>query len=43
VSGDHVLLAPPYIIDETHLDEMIQKLSEALAAVLPALETATTV
>src|ERR1043165_8199830 len=28
VNGDHILLAPPYIIDETHVDEMARILSE---------------
>jgi len=30
-AGDHVLLAPPYIIDETHIDEIVRVLSEAIA------------
>jgi adenosylmethionine-8-amino-7-oxononanoate aminotransferase len=29
-SGDHVLLAPPYIIDESHIDEMIDILATTL-------------
>ena len=32
--GDHVLLAPPFILEERQLDELVQKLDEALAAVL---------
>jgi len=28
--GDHVLLAPPFIVEETHLDEIVEKLSAAL-------------
>jgi len=28
--GDHILLAPPFIVDETHLDEIIDKLSAAV-------------
>ena len=28
--GDHVLLAPPFIVEETHLDELTDKLSAAL-------------
>lgn len=28
--GDHVLLAPPYIIEETQLDELVEKLDRAL-------------
>ncbi len=30
VSGDHILLAPPYIIDESHVDEMAKVLSEVI-------------
>jgi adenosylmethionine-8-amino-7-oxononanoate aminotransferase len=26
IEGDHVLLAPPYIFDDSHLDELIEKL-----------------
>lgn len=32
--GDHILLAPPFILDETHLDELADKLDRALTAVL---------
>ncbi len=28
--GDHILLAPPFIIDETHLGEIVEKLGTAL-------------
>ncbi len=31
--GDHVLLAPPYIIDETHEQELVGKLAEAVSSV----------
>lgn len=31
-SGDHVLLAPPYIIDEGHEDELVEKLAVAIEA-----------
>ena len=34
VQGDHVLLAPPFIIEEAQLDELIAKLGTALDAVL---------
>jgi adenosylmethionine-8-amino-7-oxononanoate aminotransferase len=34
VAGDHVLLAPPYIISDTEIDELVDKLDAALAAVL---------
>ena len=30
VQGDHVLLAPPFILDETQLDELVDKLGVAL-------------
>jgi adenosylmethionine-8-amino-7-oxononanoate aminotransferase len=29
-SGDHILLAPPYIIDENHIDEIVGILAEVL-------------
>ncbi len=29
-SGDHILLAPPFIIDETHIAEIVEKLSVAI-------------
>ncbi|WP_442487087.1 aspartate aminotransferase family protein [Halomonas litopenaei] len=32
--GDHVLLAPPYIVEEDHLDEIVDKLDAALQQVL---------
>jgi adenosylmethionine-8-amino-7-oxononanoate aminotransferase len=34
VRGDHVLLAPPFICTEAQIDELIDKLSTSLAAVL---------
>lgn len=37
VNGDHILLAPPYIIDESHVDELVQALGRSLDAVLIAL------
>ncbi|MBE0452939.1 MAG: aspartate aminotransferase family protein [Roseovarius sp.] len=33
--GDHVLLAPPFIIDDTQIAELVDKLSTALRTVLP--------
>ena len=33
-SGDHVLLAPPFIIEDAHLDELVDKLAGACAAVM---------
>ncbi|MEZ5811291.1 MAG: aspartate aminotransferase family protein [Rhizobiaceae bacterium] len=34
VSGDHVLLAPPFIIEDRHVDEMVGKLDAAFGSVL---------
>lgn len=34
--GDHVLLAPPFIIDETHVAEIASRFSSALTAALAA-------
>jgi adenosylmethionine-8-amino-7-oxononanoate aminotransferase len=34
VQGDHVLLAPPFILEEAHLEELVSKLGSALDAVL---------
>ena len=31
--GDHVLLAPPFIIDENHIDEILQKLDTTVKKV----------
>lgn len=36
VQGDHVLLAPPFIVGETQLDELVGKLASALEVVLKA-------
>ena len=35
VQGDHVLIAPPFICTTSHLDELVDKLSAAVDAVLP--------
>jgi adenosylmethionine-8-amino-7-oxononanoate aminotransferase len=34
--GDHVLLAPPFTLSIGHLDELVDKLAQALERVLPA-------
>lgn len=34
VHGDHVLLAPPFIMEDHHIDEMVTKLDQALRATL---------
>ncbi|MEP3628634.1 MAG: aspartate aminotransferase family protein [Hyphomicrobiales bacterium] len=31
--GDHVLIAPPFIMDDTHVDELVGKLSKAVGSV----------
>ncbi len=33
--GDHILLAPPFIIDEAHINELVDKLTITLTKVLP--------
>jgi adenosylmethionine-8-amino-7-oxononanoate aminotransferase len=35
--GDHLLLAPPFIIDNGHIDEIVSKLDQALEATLRGL------
>ncbi|MFY2826397.1 aspartate aminotransferase family protein [Ruegeria sp. MALMAid1280] len=32
--GDHILLAPPFIIDEAQIDELVGKLSKTISAVI---------
>jgi len=34
VEGDHILLAPPFIIEEQHIDEIVQKLATTFSQVL---------
>ncbi|MCB1420003.1 MAG: aminotransferase class III-fold pyridoxal phosphate-dependent enzyme, partial [Notoacmeibacter sp.] len=34
VNGDHVLLAPPFIMDDDQVDEVVSKLERAVSAVL---------
>ena len=34
-SGDHVLIAPPFIITEAQVDELVEKLASALETALP--------
>lgn len=36
--GDHILLAPPFIIDPSHVDELVGKLSSGLEASLSTIE-----
>ncbi len=35
-AGDHILLAPPFIIDDTHVDMIVDRLGRAVDSVLPA-------
>lgn len=35
VHGDHVLLAPPFIISDAQIDELVEKLTHAIDKVLP--------
>lgn len=37
VRGDHVLLAPPFIVDDAQLDELVEKLGQALDATLSGI------
>ena len=34
VKGDHVLLAPPFIIENIHIDELVQKLGDSIDAAI---------
>jgi adenosylmethionine-8-amino-7-oxononanoate aminotransferase len=34
VRGDHVLLAPPFIINDEHIEELVDKLGQSLDAAL---------
>ena len=38
VRGDHVLLAPPFIVDERYVDTIVERLGEAVDAALAAPE-----
>lgn len=35
--GDHILLAPPFILEDRHVDEIVEKLSATLDSVLASL------
>ena len=37
--GDHVLLAPPFIVDETDIDEIVHRLGEAIDAAIASVHT----
>ena len=32
--GDHVLLAPPFIVEDAQLDELVDKLSQAITTLV---------
>lgn len=36
VHGDHVLIAPPFIIEDTHIEQIVDTLSDAIEAALSA-------
>ena len=38
--GHHVLLAPPFIINDAELELIVERLSSTLNAILPALDQA---
>jgi len=40
VMGDHLLLAPPFIITESQVDDLVRILDEAIAAVEKGLPAA---
>jgi len=37
INGHHILLAPPYIVTESQLDELVEKLQKSLQSVLESL------
>jgi adenosylmethionine-8-amino-7-oxononanoate aminotransferase len=37
-NGDHVLIAPPYIIDDTHIGEIVDKLGGAIEGAVSAIQ-----
>ena len=39
-SGDHVLLAPPFIVDEGHIETIVERLGEAVDAALDGVMSA---
>ena len=36
-SGDHILLAPPFILEEAQLDELVDKLQRAIDQAIGSL------
>lgn len=39
-TGDHILLAPPFILQDTHLDEIVDKLDRAITSALSGIGAA---
>ena len=40
VRGDHVLLAPPFIVEDTHVEEFVEKLGDSVDAAITAAHNA---
>ena len=40
VRGDHVLLAPPFIVEDTHVEELVEKLGDSVDAAITAAHNA---
>jgi adenosylmethionine-8-amino-7-oxononanoate aminotransferase len=38
--GDHILLAPPFIVEETHLEALVDRLGEAIDGAIASLPAA---
>ncbi|WP_085909834.1 aspartate aminotransferase family protein [Kiloniella majae] len=38
-NGDHVLLAPPFIIEDEHIEEIVEKLATSFSSVFDSLES----
>ena len=38
--GDHVLLAPPFIVEDTHVEELVEKLGDSVDAAITAAHNA---
>ena len=38
VRGDHVLLAPPYIVEPSEIDDLVDRLGEAVDAAIDAAD-----
>ena len=34
VNGDHILLAPPFILEDDHIDEIVSKLAASISSCL---------